>query len=157
MSIVGYVPDGGLAELLLLLEAEPTITLVRLTTEEEGVALCVGGHLGGSRCALLMQSSGVGNCVNLLGVLATCQVPALHLVTMRGEADESNPWQRPMGQATPEALALMGVDVRRASSGDAVAAEVTRACADTFDGGGAATAVLVSQSVIGVKKFTGDE
>jgi sulfopyruvate decarboxylase TPP-binding subunit len=37
---------------------------VPLTTEEEGVALSAGGQRG----VLLMQSSGVGNCVNMLSL-----------------------------------------------------------------------------------------
>lgn len=157
VSIVGYVPDGGLKHLIIRLDADPSVRTVRLTTEEEGVALCTGAHLGGARAALLMQSSGVGNCINLLGLLGTCGVPAFHLVTMRGEHGESNPWQNPMGQAAGEAMSLMGIDVRRAESADDVAPAITRACVDTFAHGGAATAVLVAQSVIGVKKFSGDD
>jgi sulfopyruvate decarboxylase TPP-binding subunit len=38
---------------------------VVLTTEEEGIAFAAGAWLGGQRAALLMQSSGVGNCINL--------------------------------------------------------------------------------------------
>lgn len=157
VTIVGSVPDGGLSHLILRLDADPAVRTVRLTTEEEGVALAVGAHLGGARAALLMQSSGVGNCINLLGLLATCAVPAFHLVTMRGEDGEANPWQNPMGRAAGEAMGLMGVDVRRASSGDEVGPAITRACIDAFERGGAATALLVSQSVVGVKKFSGDD
>jgi sulfopyruvate decarboxylase TPP-binding subunit len=131
--------------------------VVRLTTEEEGVALCAGAWLGGGRGALLMQSSGVGNCINMLSLLRSCEMPALLLVTMRGQAGESNPWQVPMGSVAGETMELMGVDVRSVGSSDAVAATVSRACADAFDGPGGATAVLVEQQVIGVKKFEGDE
>jgi len=42
---------------------------VALTTEEEGVALLAGTDLGGARGVLLMQSSGVGNCVNMLSLI----------------------------------------------------------------------------------------
>ncbi len=155
IRIVGYVPDGGLKELLPRLEAEPGVTLVPLATEEDGVALAAGAWLGGARAALLMQSSGVGNTVNMLSLLATCEIPALLFVTMRGQEHESNPWQVPMGRAAPEVLDAMGVDVRHARHSDAVAATVTRACADAF-GTGPATAVLVDQDVIGVKTFAGD-
>ena len=97
VTVVGYVPDGGLKDLILLLDANPTVRSVRLTTEEEGVALATGAWLGGARAAVLMQSSGVGNCINMLSLLASCDVPAFHLVTMRGEPGEANPWQVPMG------------------------------------------------------------
>jgi sulfopyruvate decarboxylase TPP-binding subunit len=157
VNVVGHVPDGGLSHLIVRLEADARIQTVRLTTEEEGVALMAGAHLGGARGGLLMQSSGVGNCTNMLSLLETCKVPAFILVTMRGQAGESNPWQKPMGQAAGESMALMGVDVRPVDSSDGVAAAVTRACTDSFEHRGGATAVLVSQSVIGVKAFEGDE
>ena len=41
---------------------------VVLTTEEEGIGYLAGAWLGGERGALLMQSSGVGNCINTLGI-----------------------------------------------------------------------------------------
>jgi len=61
VNVVGHVPDGGLSHLIVRLEADARIQTVRLTTEEEGVALMAGAHLGGARGGLLMQSSGVGN------------------------------------------------------------------------------------------------
>ena len=61
---VGYVPDAGHARLIELCRDDPAIRAVPLTTEEEGVALLAGAWLGGQRGALLMQSSGVGNCIN---------------------------------------------------------------------------------------------
>ena len=157
VTVIGYVPDGGLSHLIVRLDADDRIRTVRLTTEEEGVALMAGVWLGGGRGALLMQSSGVGNCTNMLSLLETCSVPGFMLVTMRGQAGEANPWQWPMGQAAGESMSLMGVDVRAVDSSDAVAASVTRACADSFDGSGGATAVLIDQQVIGAKVFSGDE
>src|SRR5271157_3555037 len=106
---VGYVPDAGHARLIELCRAEPTIRAVTLTSEEEGVALAVGAWLGGQRAALLMQSSGVGNCINMLALPALCGVPLLMVVTMRGEWGEFNPWQVPMGQGVRPVLAAMGV------------------------------------------------
>jgi len=68
---------------------------------------------GGERSALLMQSSGVGNCVNMFTLATHCAFPLLMLVTMRGEWGEFNPWQVPMGQATQETLARAGVRTYR--------------------------------------------
>ncbi|MGF1597976.1 MAG: phosphonopyruvate decarboxylase [Acidimicrobiales bacterium] len=162
VRIVGSVPDGGLRHLLVRLDTDPAITTVRLTTEEEGVALACGAWLGGSRAALLMQSSGVGNCINMLGLLSSCRIPALLVVTMRGQADETNPWQVPMGSVAGDALRLMGIDVRTVVTSDGVPGAVARALADAFgphgstDRGGGATAVLIDQRIIGVKMFEGD-
>ena len=68
---VGYVPDAGHARLIELCRDDPTIRAVPLTSEEEGVALLTGAWLGGQRGALLMQSSGVGNCINMLSMTKT--------------------------------------------------------------------------------------
>jgi sulfopyruvate decarboxylase TPP-binding subunit len=97
---VAYVPDAGLSELIALTHDDPEMTVSVLTTEEEGIGVLAGAWLGGQRGALLMQSSGVGNCLNMLALVKTCRFPLLAIVTMRGEWAEFNPWQVPMGQAT---------------------------------------------------------
>ena len=105
---VGYVPDAGHARLIELVHADPEIRAVPLTTEEEGVALAAGAWLGGQRAALLMQSSGVGNCINMLSLAKDCRFPLLMLVTMRGEWAEFNPWQVPMGIEDPGGARIDG-------------------------------------------------
>ena len=149
---VGYVPDGGHARLIRRVEEDPRMRAVSLTTEEEGVALAGGAWLGGERCALLMQSSGVGNCINMLSLIKTCKFPLLALVTMRGEWGEFNPWQVPMGSRTAAAFELMDVQVIRADRPDEVA-DVTRTATTMAYGGGSAVAVLLSQRLIGAKVF----
>ena len=106
---VGYVPDAGHARLIDRCRADADIHDVVLTTEEEGIALAAGAWLGGQRAALLMQSSGLGNCINMLSLARTCRFPLLMLITMRGEWEEFNPWQVPMGQATRPSLEAVGV------------------------------------------------
>ena len=156
VTIVGYVPDSGLSHLITRLDADATVMTVRLTTEEEGIGLATGAWLGGRRSAVLMQSSGVGNCTNMFSLLAACQVPTFVLVTMRGQNDETNPWQVPMGRAAGVSMELMGLDVRSAAYEDVVAATVSRALTDTFASTGRASAVLIDQQVIGTKRFVGD-
>ena len=147
-----YVPDAGHSKLIQLLHADPAIATTVLTTEEEGVALAAGAWLGGNRCVLLLQSSGVGNCINMLSLMAICRFPLLAIVTMRGEWAEFNPWQMPMGQATPGALELMGVKTMRATSADEAAETVAAAAVLAFDGD-QQTAVLLSQHMLGRKKW----
>ena len=118
---VGYVPDAGHARLIARCKADNDIRDVVLSTEEEGVALAAGAWLGGQRSALLMQSSGVGNCINMLSLINTCRFPFLTFITMRGEWAEFNPWQVPMSQATEPVLTAMGVKVYRANEPDEVA------------------------------------
>ncbi len=149
---VAYVPDAGHARLIRRVQAEPTMRGIVLTTEEEGVALLAGAWMGGERGVLLMQSSGVGNCTNMLSLVQNLRMPFLALVTMRGEWGEFNPWQAPMGRATQPAFALMGVDVLRVTRAEEAAETVRAAAMAAFDAGGAA-AVLLSQRLIGTKVF----
>src|SRR5262249_38451832 len=100
IRLVCTVPDGGLSALLKLIEADQAMRLVTLTTEPEGIGIATGYWLGGSRALIAMQSSGVGNCINALGLPAAFRAPCLMLVTMRGQWGEFNPWQVQMGQAT---------------------------------------------------------
>jgi sulfopyruvate decarboxylase alpha subunit len=150
---VGYVPDAGHARLIAHCKADNTIRDVALTTEEEGIALAAGAWLGGQRCALLMQSSGVGNCINMLSLAKSCRFPLLLLVTMRGEWAEFNPWQVPMGSIVEPTLKLCDVHVYRANQPEEVA-ETVEAAADLAFGGDLAVAVLLSQRLIGRKQWT---
>lgn len=152
VRLVGYVPDAGHKRLIELCRHDPAIRAVALTTEEEGIGLAAGAWLGGARAALLMQSSGVGNCINALGMVRECRFPLLMLVTMRGEYGEFNPWQVPMGQATRAVLEAMGVLVQRAETAEHVA-QAAEAAARLAWGSYAAVAVLISQRVIGIKSF----
>ena len=149
---IAYVPDAGHAFAIEAAQRDPEIRDVVLTTEEEGVAVVSGAWLGGQRAALLMQSSGVGNCVNLFSLLTACQFPFLTLVTMRGEYAEFNPWQIPMGRATPGALELMGIHVLRADAPEEVEEAVEAAVHSAFVAN-QRVAVLLGQKLIGRKQW----
>jgi sulfopyruvate decarboxylase alpha subunit len=149
---VAYVPDAGHAHVIRSAIADPDMTDIVLTTEEEGVAVACGAWLGGQRAVLLMQSSGVGNCVNMFSLLQSGDFPFFTLVTMRGEYAEFNPWQGPMGRATRGALELMGIQVLRVDHPDQVE-EVVSAGFDAAFQAGSKVAVLLGQSLIGRKKW----
>ena len=147
-----YVPDAGHRVLIDRSLADPDVHSVALTTEEEGVALLAGADLGGARGVLMMQSSGVGNCINMLSLIKGGGFPFLTLISMRGEFGEGNPWQFPMGQATQPVLEAMGVICLRAESKEDVLATVQAALTMTFQAGNA-VAVLFTQKLLGAKKF----
>jgi sulfopyruvate decarboxylase alpha subunit len=149
---VAYVPDAGHSYAIREAQHDPAIRDVVLTTEEEGVAVVSGAWLGGQRAVLLMQSSGVGNCVNMFSLLTACQFPFLTLVTMRGEYAEFNPWQGPMGRATQAALELMGITVLRVDD-PADVEEVVSAGLDAAFEANERVAVLLGQKLIGRKKW----
>jgi sulfopyruvate decarboxylase alpha subunit len=149
---VGYVPDAGHKWLIKSCHADQAIDTVVLTTEEEGIALAAGAWLGGVRAALLMQSSGVGNCINMLSLIHECRFPLLMLVTMRGQYGETNPWQVPMGQSTAAVLDEAGVIVYQVHEARDVSDTVTFGAQMAFLSN-RAVAVLIGQRLIGPKTF----
>ena len=149
---VALVPDAGHSRLIKLCLADNAMAVVPLTTEEEGVAMLFGTWLGGEKGVLLMQSSGVGNCINMLSVAVAHRTPCPMLVTMRGDFGEFNPFQVPMGRATQTVLEAMGTLVNRADRPEDVAPSVNatlRMAFNTYR----PTATLIGQRVIGAKTF----
>jgi len=149
---IAYVPDAGHSILIDRSLADSEVHSIPLTTEEEGVALIAGADLGGARAVLLMQSSGVGNCINMLSLIKGGRFPFLTLVSMRGDFGEGNPWQFAMGQATQDVLEAMGVICLRIERPEEVISTATAALTMVFKGG-QAVAVLLSQRLIGAKPF----
>ena len=152
---VALVPDAGHARLIRLCLADSAMEVVSLTTEEEGVALLLGAWLGGDKGVLLMQSSGVGNCVNLLSLSVLHRTPLPMIVTMRGDFGEFNPAQVPMGNATQTVLEAMGTLVRRADRAEDVAPTVDATIRFAFNTY-RPTATLIGQRVLGAKTFGKD-
>jgi sulfopyruvate decarboxylase alpha subunit len=152
VRLVGYVPDAGHKRLIELCQADEGMRAVVLSTEEEGIGLAVGAWLGGERSVLLMQSSGVGNVINVLGTVKECRIPLVSIVTMRGEEGEFNPWQVPMGQATRTVLEAMGTVVHRPGSAEDIAPTLNAALRLAYNSY-ASVAVLIPQRVIGIKSF----
>ena len=148
---VGYVPDAGHARLIERCRGDEEIRDVALTTEEEGVALAAGAWLGGERAVLLMQSSGLGNCINMLSLPVTCRMPFLTLVTMRGEWAEFNPWQVPMGSITEQVLKLSGFLTFRAEQAGDVDAIVGSGCDMAYEGN-LRIAIILSQRMVGHRR-----
>jgi len=147
-----YVPDAGHRILIDRSLADPGVHSVALTTEEEGVALLAGADLGGARGVLLMQSSGTGNCVNMLSLIKGGRFPFLTLVSMRGDFGEGNPWQFPMGQAVEPVLSAMGVICLRIERPEEVVPTVSAALTMVFQSGNA-VALLLTQKLLGAKQF----
>ena len=149
---VPYVPDAGHSLLIQRVLASSTMRGVSLTTEEEGVALLAGAWAGGQRGVLLMQSSGVGNCINMLSLSAIGRFPLLMLVTMRGEWAEFNPWQVPMSRATQPSLEAIGLKVMRAETAEDLVETVESAASLAYESD-QQIAVLIGQRLIGKKKW----
>lgn len=147
-----YVPDAGHKTIINRSLADPKVHSIALTTEEEGVAMLAGADLGGKRGVLLMQSSGAGNCVNMLSMIKGGRFPFITLISMRGHFGEGNPWQMPMGQAVRPVLEAMGVICLDVETPENVVPTVEAALRMAFKSGNA-VAVLLTQRLIGAKTF----
>ncbi len=147
-----YVPDAGHRTMIDRALADPDVHAVPLTTEEEGVALCAGADLGHGRAVLMMQSSGLGNCVNFFSLMKGARFPILMLVSMRGDYGEQNPWQMAMGGAVDGILAAMDFVNLRVDSEAEIRDAVEAGIGMAFKGG-RPVAVLLTQKFIGAKAF----
>ncbi len=152
VTIFSYVPDAGHKILIERSLADDKAFSVPLTTEQEGVALAAGAHLGGAKAVLLVQSSGVGNCINMLSLIRNGLFPFLTIVSMRGDFGEQNPWQVPMGQAVEATLSAMGIKCLRAETPDDVVPVATAALNMAFQSE-MGVAMLLSQRLLGAKRF----
>ncbi len=151
-EIFCFVPDEAISSLIDSADVDTQVRAVTLTTEEEGVAVCCGAWLGGKRSVLMMQSSGVGNCINAFTLLANCRFPCLLLVAMRGEFGEVNPWQFAMGRNTEAVLELAGFHVWWAKRTEEVAG-LMQAAARMAWVAEQPVAILLSQQLVGAKKL----
>ncbi len=152
IRVVSYVPDAGHAHVITRCVEDNDIDDVALTTEEEGVALATGAWLGDRKSVLLMQSSGVGNCINMLSLREIARIPMVILVTMRGEYAEFNPWQIPMGSKTQAAFEMCGFKVERVERAEDAGPTVAAAIDFAYNGD-IGVAVLISQKLIGAKTW----
>ena len=110
IDFVTSVPCVNLQQLLTQVGEDPEIIHVPVTREEEGVGLCAGAWMGGRRPALLMQNSGLGNCINALASLDFLYgIPLLMVISHRGGRGEPIVGQVPMGQLTAPLLDAMQI------------------------------------------------
>ncbi len=152
VDFLPFVPDAGHARLIDQAFDDPDLQPIVLTTEEEGVAFACGNWLGGKKSVLLMQSSGVGNTVNMLSLVSNCNFPFVTLITMRGDFGEFNSWQVPMGKATPTVLMAMGIQVLNVRKREDLLNTVDAALYSAFSSD-QRIAVLISQNLVGRKEW----
>ena len=152
VSQISYVPDAGHKVLINLSLADPEVHSIPLTTEEEGVAMSVGAHLGGERHVVLMQSSGVGNCINMLSLPRLGKFPFLALISMRGDFGEGNPWQMPMGKSIRPVLEACDIVCLKVEEPSEVLSTVSAAITMAFQCN-ESVCVLLGQKLLGAKKF----
>ena len=152
VTLITHVPDFGNDRIVKMADAHNETRSVLLSSEQEGVALCAGADLVGEKAVLCMQSSGVGNCPNMLSLVKGGRFPMLMIVTMRGDYGEQNPWQYPMGQAVIPVLEAMGILTISVERDDDLDAAVTAALSASCSAG-QGVALILTQKFLGAKAF----
>jgi sulfopyruvate decarboxylase alpha subunit len=91
VSLVTYVPDRVLTNLIRNIHADPFFTVFPTAREEEAVGIISGAWMGGRRGAILMQTSGFATLANVLASLVLpYQIPLIMFVSERGTLGEFN-------------------------------------------------------------------
>ena len=152
VTIFSYVPDAGHKILIDRALSDNSITTIPLTSEQEGIGIAAGAYLGGSKSVLLMQSSGVGNCINQLSLIKHGQFPFLTIISMRGEFGEGNPWLYAMSEVVIPSLEAIGVQCLQIYDENDVTKTIQAALIMAFKAE-RSIAVLLSQKLLGSKKF----
>ncbi len=128
IKIVSALPETWLVHLINMAEADPDMTLVRLTREEEAIGISVGAHLAGVRSALLMQNHGFLAAINPIVSLAFLyKIPLLMLISYRGHMGESDPWQTQGGRLTEPVLKALDIPYDHMTSRNEVARQISEA------------------------------
>lgn len=110
IRLFATVPDYIVTQVLEHLWSDSQCRVVTVCREEEGLGLLSGAFMAGRRGALIMQNSGLGNCVNTLGSLnVASQIPVVLVMSHRGDLGEFNPAQVPVGQAAERILDALDV------------------------------------------------
>ncbi len=114
-AVAVAVPDSWLGEILVRIEADPSMRLVRATHEEEALAIACGARLGGVRTALFVQNAGLLSMGTGMVCLAQrYQFPLLILASYRGTPDDPVFYHVPKGRATEPVLNGLRVAYTRA-------------------------------------------
>jgi sulfopyruvate decarboxylase subunit alpha len=104
------VPDSWLGEVLVRVERDTDIKLIRATHEEEALAIACGARLGGVRTAMFVQNAGLLSMgAGIVSLAQRYQFPLLMLVSYRGTIDDPVFYHVPKGRVTEPVLKGIGL------------------------------------------------
>lgn len=113
IDIVATLPCEKIRNLLDLVHSDPAFHPISLNKEEDGIGLCAGASLAGGKPAIVIQSSGLGNCFNaLLSLSVTYELPLPIIASWRGIYKEEIPAQIPFNKNLPKALEAWNIPYR---------------------------------------------
>ncbi|NMX21396.1 sulfopyruvate decarboxylase subunit alpha [ANME-1 cluster archaeon GoMg4] len=104
------VPCSILKGVINYLSEAPDIPYVPATREDEAIGIATGAYLAGKKPAVLMQNSGLGNSISVLGSLVLLyEIPILLLISWRGYQGKDAPEHLIMGKSMLNLLDDIGV------------------------------------------------
>jgi sulfopyruvate decarboxylase subunit alpha len=119
VRFVSWVPDTWLGATGMATEADPAFTAVQATNEAEGLAICAGAWLAGSRSALLMENTGLLVALhNVEYVCAYYGIPVLMIMSYRGALGDGLWWFSGIGERLEPALRLWQIHYEIVSESD---------------------------------------
>ena len=105
------VPDSTLAGIIAVLTKQGRY--VSSVREDEAVGIAAGAFLGGKQPVVLMQNSGLGNCLNALTSLNLIYaMPCLLLISWRGYQGNDAPEHLVMGEVCTTILDTVSIPSR---------------------------------------------
>lgn len=108
------VPCSLLKDLVSILDHDEDLHYISATREDSAIGMAFGARLAGKTPMVLMQNSGLGVSVNAIASLSTMyDVPALLVISWRGEGGNDAPEHLMMGEIMLPILDLMKIPHRR--------------------------------------------
>jgi sulfopyruvate decarboxylase subunit alpha len=149
IKFVATLPDEKIVELITAVENDTDLKHVPLCREEEGIGLCAGAYLAGSKTALIMQNAGFLNSCNALTTTSLqFQIPILLLIYYAGDLGDRG--FTTLGSVTEPVLQAMGIRYTVLRRVDEVA-DTLRGGEILADDSKKPVAVLLTKSVLGVE------
>jgi sulfopyruvate decarboxylase subunit alpha len=102
IDTIVVLSESWLFEVHRLIEGDSFFTVIPVANEGDGVSTCAGLWLGGKRCAILMENSGLRVACEALARLQG--LPVLLLMSYRGDWGDSPWWAASMGATTEPIL-----------------------------------------------------
>ncbi len=110
IGFVTTVPCKQLAGVIDEVDRNPDIFHIPSNKEDEGMGLCAGAWMGGTRSAIIMQNTAIGVTINTLATLIQYyRMPLPMLISYRGELREPVACQVEMAVHTKALLAEMKI------------------------------------------------
>lgn len=127
INFVSYIPETRLSEIVPVLAADGSFTLVPVASEAEAVGIAAGASLGGKRAAVYMEGTGLFvSTYNLLTVGERYGVPMLLLIAYVGSfEDQRNSYLfSHYGNKTKGILDTLGIQYRIVDSASQLEARI---------------------------------